>query len=112
MLDVKSVLGGCLDDCFKKRYRRGGSIGGGNQYELKPFGVTCCILEPGIFKTTLVNRDAMKKRIDGAWNKLTEKQREDYGVAFKDSCKTSNFISSVTEFADHMRSIWCHENTP
>uniref|UniRef100_F1LAA7 Short-chain dehydrogenase/reductase family 9C member 7 n=1 Tax=Ascaris suum TaxID=6253 RepID=F1LAA7_ASCSU len=69
------------------------------RYELKPFGVTCCILEPGVFKTTLVNRDAMKKRINGAWNKLTEEQREDYGVAFKDSfCCTLERSFQRSEF--------------
>uniref|UniRef100_F1LE89 Short-chain dehydrogenase/reductase family 9C member 7 n=1 Tax=Ascaris suum TaxID=6253 RepID=F1LE89_ASCSU len=51
--------------------------------ELKPFGVTCCILEPGGFKTTLIDRVEMKQRIERVWEKLTDEQRQDYGEDFK-----------------------------
>uniref|UniRef100_F1L5G9 17-beta-hydroxysteroid dehydrogenase type 6 n=1 Tax=Ascaris suum TaxID=6253 RepID=F1L5G9_ASCSU len=51
--------------------------------ELKPFGVTCCILEPGVFKTTLIDRVEMKQRIERVWEKLTDEQRQDYGEDFK-----------------------------
>uniref|UniRef100_A0A914S2Z6 Uncharacterized protein n=1 Tax=Parascaris equorum TaxID=6256 RepID=A0A914S2Z6_PAREQ len=57
--------------------------------ELKPFGVTCCILEPGVFKTTLIDRVEMKQRIERVWEKLTDEQRQDYGEDFKNFCEDS-----------------------
>ncbi|KHN76528.1 Short-chain dehydrogenase/reductase family 9C member 7 [Toxocara canis] len=51
--------------------------------ELKPFGVTCCIVEPGVFKTTIVDRMVMKQRIEGLWEKLTDEQKNEYGEDFK-----------------------------
>ncbi|KHN76504.1 Retinol dehydrogenase 7 [Toxocara canis] len=52
------------------------------RYEMKTFGVSCCILEPGIFKTALLNHDAMKQRISTVWNRLNEDQQQDYGEKF------------------------------
>ncbi|TKR69243.1 hypothetical protein L596_021426 [Steinernema carpocapsae] len=52
--------------------------------EIKGFGVTCCILEPGIFKTPLLDVDMHNARVNQVWAKLSEEQRAEYGESYKD----------------------------
>jgi len=52
--------------------------------ELYPFGVTCHILEPGVFKATgLLDRSAMDRRVDMVWQKCSQDTRNEYGEAFR-----------------------------
>ncbi|KAK0426428.1 hypothetical protein QR680_009704 [Steinernema hermaphroditum] len=60
--------------------------------ELRPFGVTCCILEPGAFKTNLLDQRAMEKRVDNAWNRLDDEQKKEYGSEYK-----KNFVLKWNE---------------
>uniref|UniRef100_A0A7E4WC84 Retinol dehydrogenase 7-like n=1 Tax=Panagrellus redivivus TaxID=6233 RepID=A0A7E4WC84_PANRE len=53
--------------------------------EMRPFGVKVSILEPGAFKTNLMNPQAMRERVESAWNKLDEDTKAEYGVQFKDN---------------------------
>ncbi|TKR70512.1 hypothetical protein L596_022534 [Steinernema carpocapsae] len=53
--------------------------------ELRPFGVTVSILEPGTFKTTLFNTDAHRQRVEQVWNRLTEEQKAEYGEEYKNN---------------------------
>jgi NAD(P)-dependent dehydrogenase (short-subunit alcohol dehydrogenase family) len=55
--------------------------------ELKPFGVTAHILEPGAFKTQLLNKESMLDRMDQIWNKLSQAVKDEYGEEFR-----KNFI--------------------
>uniref|UniRef100_A0A914YFH6 Uncharacterized protein n=1 Tax=Panagrolaimus superbus TaxID=310955 RepID=A0A914YFH6_9BILA len=57
--------------------------------EMKPFGIKVSIIEPGAFKTTLMNPDAMIRRVESVWSKLSEDIRDEYGNDFKD-----NYIQS------------------
>uniref|UniRef100_A0AC35G7E6 17-beta-hydroxysteroid dehydrogenase type 6 n=1 Tax=Panagrolaimus sp. PS1159 TaxID=55785 RepID=A0AC35G7E6_9BILA len=57
--------------------------------EMKPFGIKVSIIEPGAFKTTLMNPDAMIRRVESVWSKLSEDVRDEYGDDFKD-----NYIQS------------------
>ncbi|CAD5223598.1 unnamed protein product [Bursaphelenchus okinawaensis] len=56
--------------------------------ELRPFGVTAHIIEPGAFKTTLLNKNAMLDRVNKTWMKLPKHVQNEYGEEFKE-----NFIS-------------------
>uniref|UniRef100_A0A915Q3J7 Uncharacterized protein n=1 Tax=Setaria digitata TaxID=48799 RepID=A0A915Q3J7_9BILA len=47
--------------------------------ELRAFGIHCSILEPGRFKTTLMDKQAMANRINSAWNRLDDAQKTEYG---------------------------------
>ncbi|KAK0409568.1 hypothetical protein QR680_004626 [Steinernema hermaphroditum] len=52
--------------------------------ELRGFGITCCILEPGIFKTPLLDEKMHIDRVNHVWSNLSDEQREEYGEDYKD----------------------------
>uniref|UniRef100_A0A914S666 Uncharacterized protein n=1 Tax=Parascaris equorum TaxID=6256 RepID=A0A914S666_PAREQ len=47
----------------KRKQKLASSVHDGSQ-ELRILGVNCSILEPGIFKTNLIDKDAMKRRVE------------------------------------------------
>ncbi|KAI1720696.1 short chain dehydrogenase domain-containing protein [Ditylenchus destructor] len=51
--------------------------------ELRPFGITCCILEPGVFRTNLTDNDQMRNRVNRVWDKLSPEIKHEYGEKFK-----------------------------
>ncbi|KAH7699595.1 CBN-DHS-20 protein [Aphelenchoides avenae] len=53
--------------------------------ELRPFGITCCIIEPGIFRTGLIGQEAMMERVNRVWSRLPEETKEEYGEKFKNT---------------------------
>lgn len=55
--------------------------------ELRPWGITCHILEPGAFMTHLINLPDMQKRMDVTWKNLSEEIREEYGETYKNDCR-------------------------
>lgn len=55
--------------------------------ELKPFGVSAHILEPGAFKTQLLDKQSMLNRINQTWRKLPQNVKDEYGEEFR-----NNFI--------------------
>ncbi|VDK87833.1 unnamed protein product [Onchocerca ochengi] len=53
--------------------------------ELRPFGIHCAILEPGRFRTNLMDKEAMTARINHVWNRLDNARKAEYGgEAFKE----------------------------
>ncbi|KAM3717670.1 3beta-hydroxysteroid dehydrogenase [Dirofilaria immitis] len=53
--------------------------------ESREFGIHCAILEPGRFKTNLMDKEAMTNRISHAWNRLDNARKAEYGgEAFKE----------------------------
>uniref|UniRef100_A0A7E5A1C2 17-beta-hydroxysteroid dehydrogenase type 6 n=1 Tax=Panagrellus redivivus TaxID=6233 RepID=A0A7E5A1C2_PANRE len=71
--------------------------------ELKPYGITCCILEPQAFKTNLIDNDSMRKRVDQVWDKLDADVKEAYGQNFKE-----NFVNKWNEALHEMASPHLH----
>ncbi|KAI1719444.1 short chain dehydrogenase domain-containing protein [Ditylenchus destructor] len=51
--------------------------------ELRPFGITCSILEPGVFRTNLTDNDQMRNRVNKVWDKLSPEIQLEYGEKFK-----------------------------
>ncbi|KJH53747.1 oxidoreductase, short chain dehydrogenase/reductase family protein [Dictyocaulus viviparus] len=51
--------------------------------ELYDIGVKVSILEPGIFRTALLDEQAMLNRVESVWSKLDEETKEEYGEEFK-----------------------------
>ena len=57
--------------------------------ELKHFGVKCSMLEPGIFRTPLIDAQAMIDRVEKVWGRLDEDTKTEYGEKFKNYCRSS-----------------------
>ncbi|KHN81636.1 17-beta-hydroxysteroid dehydrogenase type 6 [Toxocara canis] len=59
--------------------------------ELRAFGIRCSIIEPGVFKTAMADKNALNERIDQMWNRLDDETKAEYGEEFLDSYRR-NFI--------------------
>ncbi|KAJ1351169.1 hypothetical protein KIN20_007133 [Parelaphostrongylus tenuis] len=57
--------------------------------EMRPFGVSVHILEPGAFKTDLLNEKAHYDRVNKAWEKLPSVTKNEYGEQFKENFKVA-----------------------
>ncbi len=68
--------------------------------EMQPWGVSCHILEPGFFRTELLNVDAIQRRLDLVWNRCPENVRREYGQPLFDFRKRS--------FSYHCCCLLCH----
>jgi len=47
--------------------------------EMRPFGVTVHLVEPGFFKTSMVSIEQYSKALDGQWAALTDETKKAYG---------------------------------
>uniref|UniRef100_A0A914D703 17-beta-hydroxysteroid dehydrogenase type 6 n=1 Tax=Acrobeloides nanus TaxID=290746 RepID=A0A914D703_9BILA len=63
--------------------------------ELKAYGIKCSILEPGIFKTPLINKQAMEARVKHVWANVSDEMKEEYGEGYKDDCKKYLFCVQI-----------------
>lgn len=54
---------------------------------MKQFGVSCHIIEPGIFKTAIIGKEAMNARVNEAWKNLDDSIKSEYGEEYRDRCK-------------------------
>ncbi|EYB91039.1 hypothetical protein Y032_0211g2201 [Ancylostoma ceylanicum] len=55
--------------------------------EMRPFGVSVHILEPGAFKTELLSEEAQHARVNRIWEKLPTSVKNEYGEQFKENFK-------------------------
>lgn len=55
--------------------------------ELELFGIGCSILEPGAFRTNLLNPEQMTQRVNTIWKGLSPELKNEYGEEYKDRCK-------------------------
>ena len=55
--------------------------------ELRSFGVICPILEPGFYRTPLIDDAVMMNNIENAWKNASEEIRQQYGEEYKEECK-------------------------
>uniref|UniRef100_A0A0M3J3L3 Estradiol 17-beta-dehydrogenase 2 n=1 Tax=Anisakis simplex TaxID=6269 RepID=A0A0M3J3L3_ANISI len=60
------------------------------RHEVRPFGITCHIIELGVFRTDFIDSASLKARLNTSWEKLTHKKKAKYGEEFKD-----DYIASV-----------------
>ena len=54
---------------------------------MKPFNVTVHIIEPGYFRTEVTNTDSIFPKMDLAWNRLSQEQRDEYGEEYYQESK-------------------------
>ncbi|GMT11131.1 hypothetical protein PFISCL1PPCAC_2428, partial [Pristionchus fissidentatus] len=59
------------------------------RFELRRFGVSVHILEPGAFKTELLSEEAQNSRVDQIWGSLSDDTKTEYGETFKKNCQLS-----------------------
>ncbi|GMR34607.1 hypothetical protein PMAYCL1PPCAC_04802 [Pristionchus mayeri] len=52
--------------------------------ETERWGVKCSLLEPGAFKTALLDKEAMRKRVDSRFDAMSPKKKEAWGTEFKE----------------------------
>ena len=49
---------------------------------MKPFGVKVLCIEPGFFKTNMIDAAFLRKSIKMLWDKMPQEVRDDYGVDY------------------------------
>ncbi|KAL3072110.1 hypothetical protein niasHS_016285 [Heterodera schachtii] len=82
--------------------------------ELQCWGIGCSILEPGMFRTKLINADAMTARVDRAWQKMKPEIKEEYGENFKNKFVASwnkLFQELASDRLDHVVDAYFHAVT-
>lgn len=57
--------------------------------EMRPFGVSVHILEPGAFKTELLSEQAQHARVNKIWENLSTDVKNEYGEEFKENFKVA-----------------------
>ena len=53
--------------------------------ELRIYGISCHILEPGYFKTGVIPVERLQGQVDEAWKNLPETTKFEYGERFKEA---------------------------
>ena len=54
---------------------------------MKPYNVTVHIIEPGYFRTEVANTANIFPKLDLAWNRLSQEQRDEYGEEYNQESK-------------------------
>ena len=54
--------------------------------EMRPFGVSVHVLEPGCFKTELLSEEAQHGRINRIWSQLPSSVKDEYGNNYLQNC--------------------------
>ncbi|GMT09314.1 hypothetical protein PFISCL1PPCAC_611 [Pristionchus fissidentatus] len=52
--------------------------------ETAAYGVKCSLLEPGAFKTALIDKEAMRRRLNAKWDSMPPAKREAWGREYKE----------------------------
>lgn len=55
--------------------------------ELYYFGVKVSIIEPGNYKTSILGKETIPKRMEKLWERLPQETRESYGEEYFRICK-------------------------
>ena len=54
----------------------------GLRYEMKPFGISVHLIEPGMVKTNILNPENITKGLENTWNRIDDNMKEEYGNEF------------------------------
>lgn len=65
--------------------------------ELRPFGVSVSLVEPGIYRTPLLNGRAQRDRVRAAFERLPPAVRADYGEQYLEKCEFPIAPSASTD---------------
>ena len=47
--------------------------------ELRPFGISVHLVEPGPFNTAIISTNTLTAKLTSSWNRLSEEKRQEYG---------------------------------
>ncbi|XP_068683404.1 short-chain dehydrogenase/reductase family 9C member 7-like [Montipora foliosa] len=83
-LGIVSV-GGVVSYCISKYGVQ--AFSDGLRREVKPFGVTVHIIEPGFFKTNINDRSKAVEELEKIWHNLDKETKESYGNEFYEQVK-------------------------
>ena len=75
----------------------------GLRYEMKPFGISVHLIEPGMVKTNILNPDHISKGLENTYDKIDDNMKEEYGnqflktrkFSFYKTCKQSLFQKNI-----------------
>ena len=59
----------------------------GLRYELKPYGISVHLIEPGMVKTNILSPKLCTDYINHSWEKLNDETKKEYGQEYKDERK-------------------------
>ncbi|CAD6196459.1 unnamed protein product [Caenorhabditis auriculariae] len=82
--------------------------------ELYHFDVKVSILEPGIFRTPLLDEKAMIDRVEGVWSRLGAETKKEYGENFKNYFATTwnkTYVSMSTDKIHYVVDNYYHALT-
>lgn len=65
---------------------------------MKPFGVRVACIEPGFFKTNVTDLVAVESNLKMLWDRLPQREKDDYGQNFLELCTLNNFPVNVVRF--------------
>ena len=71
----------------------------GLRYEMKPFGISVHLIEPGMVKTNILNPDHISKGLENTYDKIDDNMKEEYGNQF---LKTRKFLLTFYIFFDSL----------
>ena len=80
----------------------------GLRYEMKPFGISVHLIEPGMVKTNILNPENITKGLENTWNRIDDNMKEEYGNEF---LKTRElFFQNLPQFIYYYKKIiWFYE---
>ena len=54
----------------------------GLRYEMRPWGLSVHIIEPGMFSTSITDANTLVKQWNELWKMLSDRKRLDYGIEY------------------------------
>lgn len=54
---------------------------------MKPFGISVSIIEPGFFKTNITRLDLIEADLRRLWDRLPQEVKDSYGPTYFDECE-------------------------
>lgn len=54
---------------------------------MKPFGISVSIIEPGFFKTNVTRLDLIEADLRRLWSRLPQSVKDSYGPTYFDECE-------------------------
>uniref|UniRef100_A0A7M5X8V5 Uncharacterized protein n=2 Tax=Clytia hemisphaerica TaxID=252671 RepID=A0A7M5X8V5_9CNID len=74
------LLGYSTSYCFSKYAVE--SFSDGLRYEMKPFGISVHLIEPGMYKTDILNPKTITNGLKKNWDETDEEMKEEYGEPY------------------------------
>ena len=94
MLSGRVLLGYSSSYCVSKFAVE--SFSDGLRYELQPFGISVHLIEPGMYKTQILNPQIVTKGVRKIWDEQSVETKEEYGEEYVDECKCLCLLNKLS----------------